>query len=550
MQPPEPQSPTEALDLQNKIADTLAGKRPFDNRYPYFPPDYDVPFLHIGTERQLFLDNFILDHLENVERHFPKPERSAGPLVQGSELPWEKSASIFTAAALHDPEERKFKLWYCTSLGNDPFGDQGMIMCCAESTDCIHWEKPRYPDCIPHQDHSATNIVLEDSGHHITLARNHDQSDPARKYLLAHNPGGKAQAAGQGPLSTFSVSPDGRVWTTINEHTPYRHHHFQRPIWDASIQQWISYSQYSHHWNFLHQKRQIGRQTSDNFINWSPKEVVLSGDWDPNLPPHVEYHDLSVRKIGGLYIGILTEFAAEPQWCVREGHNWRDTAYAGLSLHASRDGKRWQRVGNAAEYWVPTGPPGTYDYGFVNNTVAGQLVHEGKTYIMYGARGEKQSWYGRPEQVSADLMPESVFARGQRERQALVDTLDTYPRYGQTIGALILREDGWAQLKPTYEQGAVITRQFVFEGNTLRLNAEAYGGYLRVELLDPHFKPYPGFSTDQCQPITAANPDQIWHTVSWKDNADLRTLWNKPVRLVIHLHQASLYAFQFSQSPD
>jgi hypothetical protein len=192
-----------------------------------------------------------------------------------------------------------------------------------------------------------------------------------------------------------------------------------------------------------------------------------------------------------------------------------------------------------------------FSLSVVNNTVSGQLVYDGKTYIIYGGRPEKQSWYGRADLVSTDaIVPQSTFAKGEQERQDLIETLGTYPRYGQTISTLILREDGWAQLKPTYESGKVITRQFVFEGDTLQLNADAYGGYVHVEILDPFFKPYEGFSAAECNPITTDNPNQIWHTARWKDNADLRTLWNKPVRLVFHLHQASLYSFQFIEKPN
>jgi hypothetical protein len=230
MRPPDPQSPTEALDLQTKIADTMAGTRPIDAKYPYFPPDYDIPFLHIGTQRQLFLDNFILDHLQAVERVLPTPTRPAEPLIKTGDLPWERGSTLFTAAALHDPEEHKFKLWYCTSLSGDPFGDEGMVMCYAESTDCSHWEKPLHPDCIPYEEQAATNIVLEDSGHHISLARNHDQRDPARKYLLAYNPGSKAKAAGTGPISTFAISADGRRWSTANENTPLPAPSFPTPF--------------------------------------------------------------------------------------------------------------------------------------------------------------------------------------------------------------------------------------------------------------------------------------------------------------------------------
>src|SRR5690348_11088226 len=74
LEPPEHQSPTEALDLQRKIQDTLAGQRPIEATYPYFSPDYKLPFVHIGTERQLFVDNYMLDHLDGVERVFPTPD--------------------------------------------------------------------------------------------------------------------------------------------------------------------------------------------------------------------------------------------------------------------------------------------------------------------------------------------------------------------------------------------------------------------------------------------------------------------------------------------
>ena len=62
----------------------------------------------------------------------------------------------------------------------------------------------------------------------------------------------------------------------------------------------------------------------------------------------------------------------------------------------------------------------------------------------------------------------------------------------------------------------------MFEGDRLNINADCYGGYMRVEILDPDFKPYPGFAADDCVPVCSDNPNQIWHTVRWKDDADLR----------------------------
>ena len=91
------------------------------------------------------------------------------------------------------------------------------------------------------------------------------------------------------------------------------------------------------------------------------------------------------------------------------------------------------------------------------------------------------------------------------------------------------------------------TKQFVFEGDTLQVNADCRYGLVRVELLDPQFSPYEGFSAALCNPVSGP-ADQIWHTVTWQGKGDVRALWNKPVRIRFHLIEASLYGFQFFQS--
>ena len=117
------------------------------------------------------------------------------------------------------------------------------------------------------------------------------------------------------------------------------------------------------------------------------------------------------------------------------------------------------------------------------------------------------------------------------------------------IGALVLREDGWAALRPAYEAGQVITKQFIFEGNALRVNADCSYGLIRVALLDSELKPYPGFGLEDSVPLHAPS-DQIWHSAAWKDSPDMRRLWNKPVRVCFSLLESSLYGFQFHYQSD
>lgn len=90
----------------------------------------------------------------------------------------------------------------------------------------------------------------------------------------------------------------------------------------------------------------------------------------------------------------------------------------------------------------------------------------------------------------------------------------------------------------------MFTKQLVFEGDSLRINTDCQFGFVEVELLDPQFKPYEGFSAHLCDPVVGP-ADQIWHTVRWQGNSDVRVLWNKPVRIRFGLREARIYAFQF-----
>lgn len=551
---PEKKSATEPLDVERKIEDTLTGKRPFDPlSYPYFSPDYKLPFIHIGTEKQLFLDNFMLEHLDGVERVIVKPEKTAKPLIEYTGLPWEETAfSPGVSAAMWDPGEKKFRLWYTQSLTGDPYST-GQVLCHAESTDAITWHKTVSGKGIPYRDIKATNIVHADDVSGTGLVLNHDQSDPSRKFLLIYGPALEARQKGARSLSRVAASADGWRWNVISRDVDQRHQHESRIFWDEAIQRWAAYSQHSPHWHHGPHIRQVGRQTSKDFLRWSPKEVVLSPAWDPALGPDREFHDGSVRKVGGLYIGIIAEAHTEPIWNSRtetlrgmhQGTVWRDQFKVNLALYASRDGRRFTRA-HGPEPWMDNGPFGSQDFGYACATASGALYHGGKLVVPYTAIPIKQWTLPRKDWV---LVPAAARADYDRlVKEAGTDNVGLgSKRLRRAASGLVLREDGWAKLQPTKVQGRVLTRQFVFEGNELRINADCTFGRIRVEALNPMFEPYEGFSAAECDPIHQPDPNKIWHTVSWKGKADVRALWNKPVMLAFHLNEAAFYAFQFIQ---
>jgi hypothetical protein len=556
---PEARYDSEMVDVQRRMDETWAGDRAVDlSTYPYFNPDYRLPFKHIGLQKQLFLDNYILDDLIDSERIVPPPQKAEPPLIEFENLPWERyHFTSVPAAALYDPDDRLFKMWYKTLVSGNTNTAQGteVVLCYAESEDAMYWRKPLREEFQPFEESKKTNIVARDFDNG-TIVLNPDRSDPARKFLAVYNPSMEANRRGQRVMSRVAASPDGINWRVISDDSPFRHHHQMRVIWDDAYNRWVGYSQASHAFASHLHVRTIGRQESADFINWSPKQIILSSDWDPNVGPNVEFHTMSARKEGGLYIGIVEEAHGEHQWLVnRDGSNQRDQFHTKAALYASRDGCRFQRA-DGYRPWADNGPPGSQYYGYFCHTVAGSLLHEGKMVIPCSAFPHKQR-DTRPAGVSNNA-PLSAATASRRHIESLT-------RYGfgspmmdhvrpelpiqRSIGALVLREDGWAALRPKYEAGQVFTKQFVFEGNALRVNADCGYGLIRVALLDSELKPFPGFSLEDCVPLHAPS-QQIWHQVAWKAAPDFRRLWNKPVRICFSLLESSLYGFQFHYQPE
>ena len=551
---PETRSETEWVDAQRSMDETWAGKLPVDSRtYPYFNPDYRMPFKHIGTQKQLFLDNYILDELLDAERVVVSPQKAKTPLIQYEDLPWERyHFTCVPAAALFDPDDGLFKMWYKTLVSgntNTAVGTEA-VLCYAESEDALNWRKPMRDDCQPFADRTETNIVMRDFDNG-TVVLNHDRSEAGRKFLAVYNPSKEATRRGERVMSRVAASPDGVNWKVISENTPFRHHHQMRVIWDEAYQMWVGYSQASHAFASSLHVRTIGRQESADFINWSPKQIILSSDWDPCVGPNVEFHTMSVRKEGGLYIGIIEEAHGEHQWLVnRDGSNQRDQFHTKAALYTSRDGHRFFRA-DGYRPWADTGPPGSQDYGYLAHTVADYLLHKGQIVIAYSAFPHKQR-DTRPAGVSNHAPLTAAQASRQHVEELsrhgmgnpMMDQVRPEASLQRGIGGLVLREDGWAALRPRYEAGQVITKQFVFEGNALRVNADCSYGIIRVALLDSELKPYPGFSLEESIPLHASST-QIWHEASWRGSPDMRRLWNKPVRICFSLLESSLYGFQF-----
>src|SRR5690606_9937254 len=93
--------------------------------------------LHIGSDRQLFLDHYILDELEdvNLRMHHPVNE---GPVLYFDKV-WEGNFSAY-CTILKDGSLYKAYYRGVREAGSD--GRDAETTCMAISTDGIHWTKP------------------------------------------------------------------------------------------------------------------------------------------------------------------------------------------------------------------------------------------------------------------------------------------------------------------------------------------------------------------------------------------------------------------------
>jgi hypothetical protein len=98
-------------------------------------------------------------------------------------------------------------------------------------------------------------------------------------------------------------------------------------------------------------------------------------------------------------------------------------------------------------------------------------------------------------------------------------------------------KDRWVSLDAAAE-GSVETVCLKPSGNQLVVNADASGGVLRVEVCDENGSILPGYSFEDCRPMTV---DRLEHRMAWKEHETLPT--DRPIRLRFHLNHASLFAY-------
>ena len=451
--------------------------------------------VNIGTVRQLFVDENLIDSIRDARLVLHRPEMRNRAITL--DHPWE-SGGVAYAVIFKDGE--KYRMWYrCSPFEGSKVG-QGCMTAYAESENGIRWNKPSL-GVIEYQGSRDNNLVLDErelTNFAPFIDLNPDTpADERYKGIGRH--GGVYTA----------TSADGIHWTRKNlkpvqTDGPFDSHNIA--FHDPWTGKYVMYTRgvktdgsagHGANKNFKEGVRWIRRAESEDFVNWTPLEPIDTGD----EPIEHLYTNSCVpyERSPGLYLMFPSRFvdgrSPTPDW-----------PYPGVNdgvFMTSRDGIRFDR---------------TFKEAFVRPGPDPENWHERSIYVMRG-----------------------ILETGPAQLSMYIT--EHWRTKTNCVRRMTLRTDGFVSVQAPYDGGEMITRALVFEGDELRINlSTSAAGMARIELQDENGSPIPGFGLEDCQEVFQ---DQIDLPVRWNSGADLSSLVGTPVRLRFILEDADLYAFRF-----
>ena len=481
--------------------------------------------MDIGQTKQLFLDDAIVEEMDQVSRTLNRPTKHPGnpllPAVPELASAWDAGLVSTFASVLFDGEEKCFKMWY--GLGGIEGGDEEFALAYATSQDGTTWHKPTL-GLASFQGTTANNIVLPKDGCGTSVFKDLRETDPARRYKM---------------LLRYQVcaahSADGLRWTEYNRSEPVMaggHDGHNLAYWDEGLGKYvailrdrqgfiaavrpelISDPEGRRGWKKLwdpeynrapenHTLRRIGQAESNDFVHWTPMRCIVGAAAADPLNED-QFYNMEVLQYAGLRIGLMTVFSCDP-----------DYSRAGVQLVCSRDGMNWDRVADRAVFLAP-GEREEFDWGRIYPAQAPLVV--GDEIWIYYVGDATDHLEKRPPDAAA-------------------------PAYLNGIGLARLRLDGFVSVDAG-DQGSLTTRPFTFAGDKLVVNAAAGDGQIAVEVQEAEGKAVPGFARQDCIPLTG---DEIRHQVSWKERRHLQLLAGRSIRLKFYLQRARLFSFKFAR---
>ena len=329
--------------------------------------------IDIGTRRQLFFDNHIIEMVQTMTRRMHLPvKHESNPLIR-KDRPWEQDPCFRTGTmcVAHDPDEKLYKCWYCdyawdyqTFMANTPkakpaatgarkslseafmvsgfqFETTDNRWLYAESEDGIEWRKPEL-DYLE-VDGRKTNICLG-GGHHgevyvACFFRDELEQDPARRFKslhwrqlseqlsvtesqirVAHSADGRSWAGGEEPITVGRIR-ERRLGDEMMVLPDVETGQYLLTVRETAMGDRLSFRDQPVHlagsWNspyypdnpLLMNKRRVFVTNSNRLDEWPTLRELLVPD-DRYDNLDEAFYSLPVIRAGEYYVGFLNVFHA------------------------------------------------------------------------------------------------------------------------------------------------------------------------------------------------------------------------------------------------
>ncbi len=508
------------------------GYRALNSRVLMFPVGQGDALLKIGTEHQLFIDDYLVAERHGLTRQFHRAQKhTANPLVE-ADRPWEKPLGIGGLAnVLLDEPTGKLRMWYYLLRPPEPIAYRGNYfiypLCYAESENGIDWTKPDMGWWLT-DEHPGNNVIFWNNP--LGMFVDPWEKDLTKKFKSYNREKPLQNESFIEGLYLFS-SPDGISWkqeSTVciilggyegdyqDYHAPFGQRGPQpagtrynlplpglanaTPRVDRILKKYVADAKISK----LAGKRAVGMLESDDLIHWSPPRVTMFPDQlDDNDEQHYYNYTFCYES---MWLGLIRVMRTQPT-------GWKQTH---IELAASRDGRTWNYAANR-EQFIPLGDQDSWDADYTQPIGEPVLVGNELWFYYMGSR-----YY-------------------QRNGNQLWPTGNGYLR---SIGVAKLRQDGFVSLNAKHQPGTLLTRPMTYRGGKLYVNADVgEAGHIKVSVRDLKNKPLPHYTLAKCQGVTT---DTVAGRIQWQDNPQLpddTAVPEQHIRLLFEVKNARLYSF-------
>jgi hypothetical protein len=470
-------------------------------------------------------------------------KKHTGILV--SDSPGELTYASSFAGTVIDNGQGGYYLYYYTTR----IPDFAFEIHLAVSSDGLHWEKPSLGQ-VRTAEGQETNIFriegLPEGTHPVQPIVHHLEDGSWRMYFWLH---GNCMG-GYMCRYVVAVSCDGLMWTCadINQACVYHPQDVSMPAFDwtqglvmnapkkktAQVNpiealtalrkrsndatfvvrnpqtgEWEMYSvwltyvppthpRYCAHDNAPGAIRTIHRRTSQDGLEWSDPQLIISQD--ENDPIDQQFYHLAVLFEGTTRIGLL-------------GHYRLDEQTQDMEICFSRDGMHWNRPLRGG--WLPRGETGAFDSASIYPTQG--FIRRGEHLLLpYWASDMRHNYFVTKEYEQR--LPQAGVCMAEIHQDRLVGL--------QSQKAI---------------RGFMQTRPFIMQSTSLNLDANI-SGQIRYSLCDIYGVPLPGYTANDCLPL---HGDSHEHTLRWNGDKSVRENQYNTVSLRLELENATLYGIHY-----